>query len=177
MIFTYDLGPSKSRCSQQYIYFFFFLDKIGKTHFQLHRYGTSTLPICGRNKEQKVILKNLFRKNFNFFGHVYEIQLPDNACIVGYTLEKSLGCVCNVLLNRVWFSGSWVLNRVFDSTISHLQEDVFLVSVGTVWSDAALNWGLKGQLRGTGCHQQAVSFWSIGRWFKRYIYLAITHVK
>lgn len=116
-------------------------------------------------------------EKLNFFGHVYEIQLPDNACIVGYTLEKSLGCVYNVLLNRVWFSGSWVLKGVFDFTISHLQEDVFLVSIGTVWSDAAVNWELKGQLRLTGCHQQAVSFWSMGRWFKRYIYLAITHVK
>ena len=27
-----------------------------------------------------------------------------------------------------------------------------------VWSDAGLNWGSKGQLRGTGCLQQAVRF-------------------
>lgn len=66
VIFTYDLGPSKSRCSRRYIYYLFFLDKIGETHFQLHRYATSTLPICGRNKEQKVSLKNLFRKNLIF---------------------------------------------------------------------------------------------------------------
>ena len=32
------------------------------------------------------------------------------------------------------------------------------VSIGMVWSDAALNWGSKGQLRGTGCLQQAVRF-------------------
>ena len=32
------------------------------------------------------------------------------------------------------------------------------VSIGIVWSDAALNWGSKGPLRGTGCLQLAVRF-------------------
>ena len=32
------------------------------------------------------------------------------------------------------------------------------LGIGMVWSDAALNWGSKGQLRGTGCLQQAVRF-------------------
>ena len=46
-----------------------------------------------------------------------------------------------------------MLKGVFDFTISHLQEDVFLVSIGTVWSDVAVNWELKGQLR----EQDAIS--------------------
>ena len=32
------------------------------------------------------------------------------------------------------------------------------ISIGIVWSDAALNWRSKGQLRGTGCLRQAVRF-------------------
>ena len=45
--------------------------------------------------------------------------------------------------------------------ICKLDSSLFIqkkVSIGMVWNDAALNWGSKGELRGTGCLQQAVRF-------------------